>query len=51
MSVNALLSSVLPLLGALGATALIVLITAALSELNVQAKPVKVRTRQQHRPF
>lgn len=49
MSGNALLSSILPLCGALGATVLLVLLTAAVSELNVQAKPVKVRAR--HRPF
>jgi hypothetical protein len=49
MSGNALLSSALPLLGALGATVLIVLLTAILSEMNVEAKPVRVRAR--HRPF
>ncbi len=49
MSVSALLSSV-ALFVALGATALIVLSTAALSDMNLQAKPIKVRARQ-HRPF
>lgn len=49
MSANALLSSVLPLCGALGATILLVLLTALLSEFNVQAKPVKAHVR--HRSF
>lgn len=51
MSVNALLSSVVPLIGALAATALLVLFTAALSELNVSVKPAKARVRQPHRSF
>lgn len=51
MSVSPLLSSVAALVEALGATAVIVLLTAVLSQVGLQPKPVKISTRSPRRSF